>query len=241
MYDIPPTFYKALEDKFRGSREEITKRLMAYAPLLRSALPAGPTKRSAIDLGCGRGEWLELLNTLGFEAKGVDTDTEMIAYCRSQKLAVTQQDGIEYLAALPDASRDLITGFHIVEHMPIGHVIALFSQVRRVLTPNGIAIFESPNPENVQVGANRFYLDPTHQRPIPPLLLQFIGEFTGFACVEIMRLHPDAKPPSDPSGFVEPALQLLFGPQDYSVIMTPTLPAASLIKGFLAAPATTRS
>lgn len=236
MYDIPKSFYKALEDRFRGSRDEIRNRLQVYIPLLNAAIPLNPHgKPAALDIGCGRGEWLELLNSNGWSASGVDLDLEMVEFCQSLGLQAALVDGIEHLAKAGDASLDLISGFHIVEHIPIGHVLALLREANRVLKPAGIAIFESPNPENVQVGAHRFYLDPTHQRPIPPMLLQFMAEYSGFSGAEILRLHPAPSPLKDRNDRIARATESLWGPQDYSVVLSKSPPQAAAISRFVQA------
>ncbi|TAK73987.1 MAG: class I SAM-dependent methyltransferase [Aquabacterium sp.] len=236
MHAIPVDFYKALEDRFRGSRETIAGRLAVYRPLLAAHFPqpqAGPLR--AIDIGCGRGEWLELLTQAGWSCKGVDTDARMLEYCRGLGFDVEGVDAIDYLASLPQASVALVTGFHIVEHLPTGSVIELLRQVRRVLMPDGLAILETPNPENLMVGAHLFYLDPTHERPVPPLLLQFMGEFAGFGTSEILRLHPAAASPLEPQDKVGMHLGPFFwGPHDYALLAAPSAAAAQTIRDFVA-------
>lgn len=235
MHAIPVDFYKALEDRFRGSRETIAERLSVYQPLLAAHFPqvqAGQLR--AIDIGCGRGEWLELLTQAGWSCKGVDTDVRMLEHCRALGFDVEGVDAIDYLAGLPEASVALVTGFHIVEHLPTGSVIELLRQVRRVLVPDGLAILETPNPENLMVGAHLFYLDPTHERPVPPLLLQFMGEFTGFGTSEILRLHPAAASPLEPQDKLGAHLGPFFwGPHDYALLASPSSTAAQAMRDFV--------
>lgn len=171
-------FYRAFEDKHRGSREIIKERLKAYVPFVQPLLDIYPGAQ-AIDLGCGRGEWLELLGELGFSARGVDMDEGMLEACRVLNLNTDLMDALTALKQLPDASQAIVSGFHLVEHIPFDVLLALVVEAKRVLVPAGLLIFETPNPENIIVGTANFYLDPTHIKPIPPLLLSFLPEYIG--------------------------------------------------------------
>lgn len=181
-------FYRALEDRFRGSRETIRERLLVYTPFL-EALKAFNNAPTALDIGCGRGEWLEILREQGFAAQGVDLDEPMLAACRERGLDVLCADAIQVLTERPDNSLTLISGFHLVEHLPFEHLQKLMAQAQRVLQPGGLLIVETPNPENTWVSCNTFYLDPTHHTPLPPLLLGFMTEHYGFARHIVMRLQ----------------------------------------------------
>lgn len=181
-------FYRAFEDKYRGSRELILGRLNAYAPLLKTLRTAFP-EGQAVDLGCGRGEWLELLSSFGISATGVDLDEGMLAACRERGYDVVCEDAIGYLADLPTESLSLVSAFHLVEHIPFQALAQLVSEALRVLKPGGILIMETPNPENVCVGTESFYLDPSHVRPIPPKLLSFLPEYIGFGRTTVLRLQ----------------------------------------------------
>jgi SAM-dependent methyltransferase len=184
-------FYRAFEDRHRGSRELIKSRLTVYQPFL-VPLPAVSHPAAAIDLGCGRGEWLELLAELGFAARGVDLDEGMLAACRERGLDVATADALASLRALPDASVALVSAFHLVEHIPFDTVQELIAQALRVLRPGGLLIMETPNPENLVVGSTNFYTDPSHLRPVPPLLLDFAVEFAGFTRHKVVRLQEPA-------------------------------------------------
>jgi O-antigen chain-terminating methyltransferase len=183
-----PMFYRAFEDRHRGSRELIKQRLRQYTPFLvplAGVHPQGPT----LDLGCGRGEWLEVAAELGFTARGVDLDAGMLSACSELGLAVSQQDLLEALQACADESLSVVSAFHVVEHISFEVLRALMREAIRVLVPGGLLILETPNSENLVVGTNNFYLDPTHIRPIPSLLLEFCAEFAGFARVKTLRLQ----------------------------------------------------
>jgi O-antigen chain-terminating methyltransferase len=180
--------YAAFEERFRGPREMIMEQQKVYLPLIRQA-GAGTDEAPVLDLGCGRGEWLQLLRSEGFKARGVDLNRRFLDQCRGFDLDVVESDVMEYLAKLPDHSLGALTGFHIVEHLPFEALLRLFDEAVRVLKPGGLAAFETPNPENVTVGACTFYIDPTHARPLSPLTLQFLAERRGLVRTEIRRLN----------------------------------------------------
>jgi hypothetical protein len=182
------SFYRAFEDRYRGSRELIKSRLRAYLPFV-EPLRAFREHCKAIDLGCGRGEWLELMKEIGVDAVGVDVDETMLAACRELGLPTETGDAIACLKALSDESMMVVSSFHVVEHIPFPSLQALVQDALRVLKPGGLLILETPNPENIVVATTNFYLDPTHQRPIPPLLLSFLPEYYGFDKVKTVRLQ----------------------------------------------------
>ena len=186
------SFYRDFEDRFRGSRELILWRLSVYLPFIRS-LTGGEAAVRAVDLGCGRGEWLELLGQNGVDASGVDLDAGMLAACHERGLAAREADALATLQALPDASLALVSAFHLVEHVPFDVVRALVREALRVLTPGGLLIFETPNADNLAVGACSFYLDPSHRRPVPSALLGFVAEHTGFARSKVLPLQEAAE------------------------------------------------
>jgi SAM-dependent methyltransferase len=206
--------YSALEDRFRGTREEIKERCRIYLPYIQ-ALP----DPIVIDLGSGRGEWLELLNEAGIEARGVETNRVAIAQCRERGFDVVDDDVITYLRSLAGASVAAITGFHIIEHVSIDALVTLLDEVLRVLRPGGLAIFETPNPENVVVGSNFFYLDPTHKHPLPSELMEFLFDNRGFAPVEVLNLHPwDSGRVAGEGELAERFNGFFFGPMDYAIL-----------------------
>jgi len=180
--------YRAFEERYRGSRDLIKSRLRAYLPFVRplAELYAGaPTA----DLGCGRGEWLELMTEIGFQPRGVDLDSGMLQSCIDQGLSAEQGDAIAYLATLADESQAVVSAFHVVEHISFDELRTVVSEGLRVLKPGGLLLLETPNPENIRVATKDFYLDPTHQRPIPPELLSFVPQHCGFERVKILRLQ----------------------------------------------------
>jgi O-antigen chain-terminating methyltransferase len=113
----------------------------------------------------------------------------MLQACREVGLKVELGDAFEYLAKMPNESQTVITAFHFVEHISFELLQTLVKESLRVLKPGGLLILETPNPENIVVATRNFYLDPTHQKPIPPDLLSFVVEHAGFAVVKTLRLQ----------------------------------------------------
>ena len=181
-------FYKSFEDKFRGDKSEIKKRLLAYEPFLQ-ILKQNDEKPAAVDLGCGRGEWLEILKQNGFAARGCDVSEEMLKECEKSALEAKNQGAIEFLSELEDSSLALVSAFQLAEHLEFNELCELIRQARRVLKDGGILILETPNPENLRVATLTFYLDVTHVKPIPPILLEYLCEFEGFSDTFMMRLN----------------------------------------------------
>jgi O-antigen chain-terminating methyltransferase len=214
-------FYMALEDEFRGSREDIRDRLSVYVPKLLEA-GIGTSAMPVLDVGCGRGEWLEVLRDHQLHGHGVDLNRAMIVDCRHRGLEVIEADAIEYLRNLPEASVGAVTGFHLIEHLPLEALFELLDSALLALKPGGAAIFETPNPNNLFVSTRYFYLDPTHRHPIPPQLGQFLAESRGFRRVEILELHPwpethwiDTRSGGEVAARFN---ECFYGPQDYAII-----------------------
>lgn len=182
------SFYRAFEDRFRGGEELIRSCLGVYLPFLTPLLSLY-SPASVLDIGCGRGEWLELMQDSGFEVLGVDLDDGMLRDCYDKKLPVEKGDAVDYLTKLPAESHAAVSAFHVVEHLPFEQLRILVAESLRVLKPGGLLIIETPNPENVVVATNNFYIDPTHQRPVPHQLLSFITEHVGFERVKTLRLQ----------------------------------------------------
>lgn len=182
------SFYRAFEDKYRGSRELIKDRLEIYMPFVAELKQTHP-ELYAIDLGCGRGEWLELLSSIECNAYGVDLDEGMLQACKERSLNVKHADAIKTLQEAADNSLSLVSGFHIVEHLPFDVLKTLVEETLRALAPGGLLILETPNPQNLRVASENFYLDPTHIKPIPMQLLAFLPEYYGYKRTKIMGLQ----------------------------------------------------
>jgi SAM-dependent methyltransferase len=213
-------FYVTFEDLFRGSREDIKERLRVYLPLIKEH-GIGRPDMPVLDVGCGRGEWLEVLREQGLECRGVDANRGMLARCLERNLPATEGDALSYLRALEPESLGAVTGFHIIEHLPFTVLMDLFDQTTRVLKPGGVAIFETPNPANVLVGSERFYFDPTHRNPLPSPLMRFVAEERGLCRVQVLELHPSPpgiRVPENGSEMAQRFNQLFYGSQDYAII-----------------------
>ncbi|MDQ6655418.1 MAG: methyltransferase domain-containing protein [Verrucomicrobiota bacterium] len=211
-------FYLSFENRFRGTREEIRERVRFYLPFLRDA-GAAAAGETVLDVGCGRGEWLELLKEEGFDAAGIDLNSAMVAQCRARGLVATEGDAIDVLRSLPDGSHAAVTGFHIIEHLPLEVLMDLFAETLRVLRPGGIAIFESPNCKNLVVGACNFNVDPTHRNPVFPETAEFMMSTQGFGDIRLEYLSPvDTRSVAELKKIPEAVRQLLYGPQDFAVI-----------------------
>jgi SAM-dependent methyltransferase len=185
MSDI---FYRAFEDRHRGSREEVKARLKVYLPFV---LPVSDMHAEGLvlDLGCGRGEWLQLLKEHGVRGQGIDLDEGMLEACHAQGLKAEKGDALSFLKALPSDSVIAVTAFHLVEHIGFDAIRMLVLDARRVLKPGGLLIMETPNPENIVVATKNFHMDPSHLKPLPPELLAFLPEHAGYARVKTIRLQ----------------------------------------------------
>ena len=211
--------YLSFEDRYRGTREEIKNRQRVYLDRV-SACAAATSHGAVIDVGCGRGEWLELLADAGIPAVGYDLNRIAFEECRARGLDVHLADAVEAVSTLPDDSCSVITAFHIIEHLPFETLVKLIDHSLRVLRPGGLLIAETPNPANLVVAAERFYLDPTHRNPVPAELTSYLLKSRGFDEVEILPLHPVGR--FSLQDYDDPMLAYLqdklFGPQDYAGI-----------------------
>jgi len=204
-----------LESEVRGTRAEAQARSKAYLPLI-------PREGPVLDLGCGRGEWLELLRQEGIAARGVEGNRLLVAECRERRLEVEQAEALEYLARTPDGSLGAVTVLRLVEHLPLPHLVRLLDEVARVLRLGGTAIFETPNPENLLVAGRDFYRDPARVHPIPAATLRFLVEARGLAPVEVLYLNPagdsERLPENGDSAVTRRFNRYFYGPRDYAVV-----------------------
>jgi SAM-dependent methyltransferase len=207
-------FYASFEDHFRGSREEIMNRLQVYLPLLREA----GINTGILDIGTGRGEWLEILRDEGLKGRGVDTNRVQVEACRTRGLEVIEADALSYLRGLPDGALNAVTGFHVIEHLEFDTLVALLNEVVRTLAPQGMVIFETPNPENILVGTHNFHVDPTHRKPVPIPMIKFLLESRGFCQLEVIRLHPSETPGVEgDTDLIARFNEYFYGPMDYAI------------------------
>jgi len=176
-----------------------------------------------VDVGSGRGEWLALLRNAGVPASGVDANPAFVEAGRARGLDLVHGDAVAHLQGLPPDSVDLVTAFHLIEHLDVETLLALLAAARHALRPGGCVLLETPNPSNLRMAACDFYNDPTHRSPLPPALTEYLVAASGFGEVEVRPLHPN-RPPFEPAGSgagqqVEQLVALtLYGPQDYAVL-----------------------
>jgi O-antigen chain-terminating methyltransferase len=214
----------------RGSRAEILAKL---GPYMRYFGDRGPV----VDLGSGRGEFLELAKTRGLEAYGVDSDQESIAACLTLGLDARQEDLFEHLKGLADASLAGVFCSQVVEHLPPELIPVLMDEVYRVLVPGGAAVFETPNPATFATHVQSFWRDPTHTRPVPEPALSFAARTAGLVVEDVVfasrvpdeeRLKPLRTNASSPevramagqlNEIVERLNDLLYGYQDYALVV----------------------
>jgi SAM-dependent methyltransferase len=210
-------FYSAFEEEFRGSQAIIRERLKIYLPLI-AEQPAA-IGAPILDVGCGRGEWLELLQEAGYSAIGIDINGAMVGQCQARGLNVQRHDVFEYLRSLPDDSLGGVSGFHIVEHLPFDRLVSLMAEAFRVVRPGGFVLFETPNPQNVLVGSFSFYLDPTHRNPIPFDVMRFLLRYSGFEpVVPIWANLSDIPRLVEDSEVAKRFNALFYGFMDYAVM-----------------------
>jgi len=220
LQSLLESFYFLLEERYRGSREEIKHRLSVYRQDFEQARGRLKCSGPIIDLGCGRGELLETLGEQGFQVIGVDQNDLQLDMARQKGLPVVHGNALDYLQSLDDDCALAITGIHIVEHLPFPVLVSFMQEIRRVLKRGGLLLVETPNPRNLIVGANTFHFDPTHIKPLPPEVLEILFETCGFTKIETRLLHPsDTLFGMLDHKRIDPHIaQLLFGPQDYAVL-----------------------
>jgi len=177
------SFYRAFEDRFRGTKESVKNRLKFYLNLVKNI----DNNKMVVDLGCGRGEFIELLNENGYKnVIGVDIDDNM---ADRKKSYILIKDALDFLKESKDKSIGMISSFHMIEHIQFDKFLHLIKEVYRVLDDKGIFIVETPNPENIKVSCENFYLDPTHKRVLPMELVKFCFEYVGFEARVLRRSY----------------------------------------------------
>ena len=220
--DAPPApavdfDYETFEARFRPE-QSVRERQQQYVELLRG-------KKRVVDLGCGRGELIEMLKAEGVDAYGVEIDPDFVSLLEEKGIEVVAKDAVAHLAELEPGSIDGVVGSHLVEHLPAGSVTSLVALAGEKLAEGGVLILETPNPESLVAGSINFHRDLTHRRPIHPDTLAFLAESAGFSEVEVRRLSPvpeDERLPAPGDGrldaVVERLNELLYGFQDYAIV-----------------------
>ena len=148
-----------------------------------------PADAPLLDVGCGRGEWLGIAAECGWKAMGIDSNRLAVSYCRERGFDAAEEDGIACLSRLEPRSVAVVTAFHVVEHWPFERALRFMDLAHTVLRPGGLLIVETPDAASSPVPNTDFWLDPTHVRPVPPHLLQFALEYSGFDVLKKLDLN----------------------------------------------------
>ena len=219
---VPPSLrpagfdYGRFEERFRGDEGYIKQSQLFYVPYFKDC-------RNIVDLGCGRGEFLQLARDEGFTAVGVDSNPEAVAACREKGLDIRPLDLFAFLLDQPDGSLDGILCSHVVEHLPADRLPEMIRLVAAKLEAGGVFAVETPNPGCLAIFAGDFYLDPTHQRPVPSQQLHFYLEEAGFTSIEIHERHSASEAFPELAAFDEIAglrefRRKFFGGLDYAAV-----------------------
>ena len=207
--------YFAFESRMRGSVDTIRERQRRYVDDLRGAAPV-------LDIGCGRGELLQLLREAGLEARGIDADADMVAYARGEGLDVEQADLVEYLERQDDGSLGGIFMGQVVEHLPPAVLVRALELAAAKLRGGGLLVAETINPLS-PLALRHYFADLTHAQPLVPETLELLARQSGFAETEIRYLNEPAErlaEPDDPviAANVRRLNELLFAPLDYALV-----------------------
>jgi 2-polyprenyl-3-methyl-5-hydroxy-6-metoxy-1,4-benzoquinol methylase len=206
-----PFDYARFAERFRGSEEYVKAGQQFYLPYFAEC-------RNVLDIGCGRGEFLEMMRAANVPAKGIDLRPESVATTRHKGLDAEIADLFVYLESLPEASLDGIFCSQVVEHLPPDRLPEMVRLCATRLQRNGILAIETPNPECLAIFATHFYLDPTHHRPVPHPLLAFYLEEFGIGNIEVRKLSPAIESMPSLASLPEDFRNAFFGGLDYAIL-----------------------
>jgi 2-polyprenyl-3-methyl-5-hydroxy-6-metoxy-1,4-benzoquinol methylase len=208
----PPGFdYGRFAERFRGTEEYVKSGQQFY-------LPYFTARRNVLDIGCGRGEFLEMMRAAGVPTKGIDLSEESVATCRHKGLEAETADLFAWLADCPEASLDGIFCSQVVEHLPPDRLPEMIRLCASRLSRGGVIAIETPNPECLAIFATHFYLDPTHHRPVPHPLLAFYLEEFGMGNIEVRKLSPAVETMPALASLPEDFRDAFFGGLDYAIL-----------------------
>jgi SAM-dependent methyltransferase len=178
--------YVAFEDRFRGSRQDIRSRVDDYLTILQSA-------GDVLDVGCGRGELVELLRQRGVKARGIDTNHAMVELCRQRGLDVEESDALGYLERQPEGSVGALVAIQVVEHFEPAYLLRFLDAAHRALRPGAPLVLETINPACWMAFFETYIRDLTHRRPLHPDTLKYLVETSGFSSVDVQFRAPVAE------------------------------------------------
>jgi O-antigen chain-terminating methyltransferase len=199
-------------ETFRGSETRIRAEHQRYAAKFRGA------PGEILDIGCGRGEFLECAREAGVAARGIDSNEECVSQCRAKGFTAERTDLFEHLTSLSDRSLGGVFCSQVIEHLLPSQLPRLVRLIAAKLKPGALVIFETPNPESLAIFATHFYIDPTHTRPVPPVLLRFYCEEAGMGGIEIERLSPAVESMPELADLPASVREKFFGALDYALI-----------------------
>jgi 2-polyprenyl-3-methyl-5-hydroxy-6-metoxy-1,4-benzoquinol methylase len=203
--------YGRFAERFRGSEEYVQRNLEFYRTFFED-------RRNVLDVGCGRGEFLEAMRELGVTARGIDIAEDSVALCRHKGLMAETADLFPFLAAQPEGEFDGIFSAQVVEHLAPERLPEMIRLCTARLRRGGLLAIETPNPECLAIFATHFYLDPTHTRPVPHPLLAFYMEEAGLGLIEVHRLSPALDSIPEIAELPERFRDRFFGGLDYAII-----------------------
>ncbi|MCU1261313.1 MAG: Methyltransferase type 11 [Bryobacterales bacterium] len=202
--------YQAFADRFRGPEEYVKSGQQFYVPHFQGV-------REVLDIGCGRGEFLEVMRDNAVAARGIDLSTASVDYCRSKGLQAEVADLFTYLSDLPDHSLPAIFSAQVVEHLPPERLPEMIRLCAAKLERGGLIALETPNPECLAIFASHFFLDPTHTRPVPHALLAFYLEEFGMGAIETHKRFPAVESWPELNELPEGVRGKFFGGLDYAI------------------------
>jgi len=203
--------YGKFAEKFRGPEEYVKNGQRIYLPDFTGC-------QSVLDIGCGRGEFLETMRGAGVPARGIDLSEESVAACRAKGLDAEVDDLFVYLSNLPESSLDGIFCSQVVEHLSPERLPEMIRLCASRLSRGGVIAIETPNPECLAIFATHFYLDPTHTRPVPAALLAFYMEEFGLGRIETRKLAPAVESMPSLAELPQAFRESFFGALDYAIL-----------------------
>tara|TARA_Y100001968_G_scaffold211156_1_gene194311 strand:- start:2844 stop:4073 length:1230 start_codon:yes stop_codon:yes gene_type:complete len=208
--------YFAFENKFRGPKENVLTRLEQYSQLV-ELISIKSIESKSLDIGCGRGEWLDFCKSKGMKPLGIENNLTMVKECRKSGFDVKQGDALYLLKQIPKESLSLVSSFHLIEHLTFDYLNELLSECFRVIAPGGLLLLETPSIDNISVSTKLFYTDPTHINPINPDALIYFLNNIGFDSAKYFYINGGPLQDSNPANLT----RLLNGiAQDICIIAT---------------------